>query len=52
MLDKIQAWYSISTQGHYWIGRAKMVITCHRFISLVGDDQEQYYQQKIQGGNV
>lgn len=31
---------------NYWIGRAKMVITRHRVISSVGDDQEQYYQQK------
>ena len=34
-------------EGHYWIRQAKMVITRHRFISSVGDDQEQYYQQKI-----
>ena len=32
--------------GHYWIRRAKMVITRHRFISSVGDDTEKYYQQK------
>ena len=32
--------------GHYWIRRAKMVITRHRFISSVGDDAEKYYQQK------
>ena len=30
--------------GHYWIRRAKMVITRHRFISSVGDDTEKYYQ--------
>lgn len=33
-------------EEHYWIRRAKMIITRHRFISSVGDDQEQYYQQK------
>lgn len=33
-------------EGHYWITRAKMVITRHRFISSVGDDTEKYYQQK------
>ena len=32
--------------GHYWIRRAKMVITRHRFISSVGDDTEKYYEQK------
>ena len=32
--------------GHYWIRRAKMVISRHRFISYVGDDTEKYYQQK------
>ena len=32
--------------GHFWIRRAKMVITRHRFISSVGDDAEKYYQQK------
>ena len=32
--------------GHYWIRRAKMVITRHRFISSVGDNTEKYYQQK------
>ena len=32
-------------EGHFWIRRARMVITRHRFNSLVGDDQEQYYQQ-------
>ena len=32
--------------GHYWIRRAKMVITRHRFISSVGDDTEKFYQQK------
>ena len=33
--------------GHYWIRRAKMVITRHRFISSVGDDTEKFYQQKF-----
>ena len=32
--------------GHYWIRRAKVVITRHQFISSVGDDTEKYYQQK------
>ena len=32
--------------GHYWIRRANMVITRHRFISSVGHDTEKYYQQK------
>lgn len=34
-------------EGHYWIRRAKMVITRHRFISSVGDDTEKFYQQKF-----
>lgn len=35
------------SDGHYWYRRAKMVCTRHRFISCVGDDdQEKYYQQK------
>ena len=33
-------------EGRFWIRRARMVITRHRFISSVGDNQEQYYQQK------
>ena len=33
-------------QGRYWIRRATMAITRHRFISPVGDDQEKYYKQK------
>ena len=32
--------------GHYWIRRAKMIITRHRFITSIGDDTEKYYQQK------
>ena len=32
--------------GHYWIRRAKMVITRHRFLNSAGDDTEKYYQQK------
>ena len=32
--------------GHYWIRRAKRIVTRHRFISSVGDDTEKYYQQK------
>ena len=33
-------------EGHFWIRRARMIITRHRFISSVGDDQKQCYQQK------
>ncbi len=33
-------------QGRYWIRRAAMAVTRHRFISPVGDDQEKYYEQK------
>ena len=33
--------------GHYWIRRARMVITRHRFINSVGDDTEKFYQQKF-----
>ena len=32
--------------GHHWIRRARMAITRHRYISSVGDNQENYYQQK------
>jgi len=31
---------------HYWVRRASMLITRHRFISPVGDDQESFYEQK------
>ena len=34
-------------EGNFWIRRARMVITRHRFISSVGDDQEQYYQKYL-----
>ncbi len=30
----------------YWVRRATMAVTRHRFISPVGDDQEKYYEQK------
>ena len=33
-------------QGHYWVRRATMAITHHKFISLVGNHQENYYKQK------
>ena len=33
-------------EGRYWVRRATMAITRHRFISPVGDDQEKYYEQK------
>ena len=33
-------------QGQYWVRWATKAITCHRFISPVGDDQEKYYKQK------
>ena len=31
----------------YWVRRSKMVMTRHRFLSCIGDDQENYYQQKF-----
>ena len=33
--------------GSYWLRRAKMAITRHRFINSVGDDTEKFYQQKF-----
>ena len=37
----------IDLNDQHWIRRSKMIVTRHRFISSVGDDQEQYYQQKF-----
>ena len=31
----------------YWVRRSKMVMTRHRFLSCIGDDQENYYEQKF-----
>ena len=36
----------LDRSDHYWIRRPTMVVTRHRFISPVGDDQEKYYEQK------
>ena len=35
----------MDTDGNYWIRRARVCVTRHRFISL--DDQEAFYEKKI-----
>jgi len=34
-------------QGHYWVRRSTMAVTCYRFVSPVANDQMFYKQKRL-----